>query len=245
MNKTKIEWVKNADGSQGYTINPVKGLCPMACPYCYARRMYKRFKRNPEIRFDESWIPDLANLKKPSRIFVGSTIELFGDWIKYWWLKTVFDFVLLYPQHTFIFLTKQPQNLIKWSPFPENTYIGVSVTDMPMLNTAINILPFIKAKVKYLSFESLLSWECPNSELSFVFEDSGINWVIIGQQTPVKKTTTPKIEWIREIVEAADKAGIPVFLKDNLRDLLIPEALMDDVFWESEKAKLRQEPPNG
>lgn len=28
MNKTKIEW---AD----YTINPVKGLCPMACPVCF------------------------------------------------------------------------------------------------------------------------------------------------------------------------------------------------------------------
>lgn len=30
MQKTKIPW---AD----YTINPVKGLCPMACSYCYAR----------------------------------------------------------------------------------------------------------------------------------------------------------------------------------------------------------------
>ena len=35
MNKTKIEWVKNNDGTQGYTINPVKGLCPMACPVCF------------------------------------------------------------------------------------------------------------------------------------------------------------------------------------------------------------------
>ncbi len=36
MNHTKIEWCD-------YTINPVKGLCPMACKdnqdkeYCYAR----------------------------------------------------------------------------------------------------------------------------------------------------------------------------------------------------------------
>ena len=28
------------------------------------------------------------------------------------------------------------------------------------------------------------------------------------------------IEWVREIVEAADKARIKVFLKDNLRPLL-------------------------
>lgn len=46
--------------------------------------------------------------------------------------------------------------------------------------------------------------------------DAGISWLIIGQQTPVSKKTEPKIEWIREIVESADKAKIPVFLKDNL-----------------------------
>lgn len=48
----------------------------------------------------------------------------------------------------------------------------------------------------------------------------GINWVIIGQCTPIKQSTTPKIEWLKEIVEAADKAGVRVFLKDNLMPLL-------------------------
>ena len=57
MNLTKIEWCD-------YTINPVKGLCPMACSYCYARRMYKRFKWNPEIRFLWSWDESLTRIKK-------------------------------------------------------------------------------------------------------------------------------------------------------------------------------------
>ena len=30
----------------------------------------------------------------------------------------------------------------------------------------------------------------------------------------------PKIEWVEEIEKAADKAGIPVFLKDNLLELV-------------------------
>jgi hypothetical protein len=34
-----------------------------------------------------------------------------------------------------------------------------------------------------------------------------------------KWTLQPRIKWVREIVEAADKAGIPVFLKDNLNPL--------------------------
>lgn len=42
MSKTKIPWCD-------FTINPVKGLCPMACPSCYARRRYKRFKWIEEL----------------------------------------------------------------------------------------------------------------------------------------------------------------------------------------------------
>ena len=48
---------------------------------------------------------------------------------------------------------------------------------------------------------------------------AGIDWVIIGAQTPFSKKTAPKIEWVKEIVEAADKAGVPVFLKENLKPL--------------------------
>ena len=44
-------------------------------------------------------------------------------------------------------------------------------------------------------------------------------WVIIGSQT--KPYKPPKIEWVKEIVEACDKAGIPVFLKDNLKPLIL------------------------
>ena len=51
-------------------------------------------------------------------------------------------------------------------------------------------------------------------------KEAGIHWVIIGQQTPVRKATMPKIEWIQEIVEACDKTGIPIFMKDNLLELV-------------------------
>lgn len=56
-----------------------------------------------------------------------------------------------------------------------------------------------------------------------------------------------KIEWIREIVETADKAGIPVFLKDNLNNLWQGEGeLGDDIpSWarDSNHEWLRQEFP--
>ncbi len=70
-------------------------------------------------------------------------------------------------------------------------------------------------------------------------EEAGINQVIIGAQT--KPYKPPRVEWVREIVEACDKAGIPVFLKDNLYDLFmnVPHS---DLFWE-DMSHLRQELP--
>ena len=43
----------------------------------------------------------------------------------------------------------------------------------------------------------------------------------------------PKIEWVAEIVAACDKAGIQVFLKDNLEPLLC-----DQPYAELEKSEL-------
>ncbi len=228
MAKSKIEWCD-------YTINPVKGLCPMACSYCYARRMYKRFKWNTEIRLDQEAFVGIDSLPKGSRIFVGSTMELFGDWVKEDWLSEIFNFISEYWQHTFIFLTKQPQNLAKWSPLPDNCWVGTSVThegygaDNHGCAGSITSLEDIDAKVKFVSFEPLLSGIQP-SFIEFV------NWVIIGQQTPVSKKTQPKIEWIQEIVKAADKAKVPVFLKNNLR---CRELLSQSWAWGNDK--LRQE----
>ncbi len=213
MQKSRIEWTD-------YSLNPIKGLCPVDCkdaqgkPYCYARRMYKRFKWNPEIRFE-----DVFNLSQnPARFFVGSTMELFGDWIKPEWMQSIFADVRYYPQHTFIFLTKQPQNLIKWSPFPENCWVGVTATDTYMAVKGLQCLDKIQAKVKFISFEPLLSQTCMTTSSL-----SDIDWLVIGQQTPISAKTQPKIEYIQEIVEAADKAGIPVFLKNNLQTLFDSE----------------------
>jgi protein gp37 len=136
----------------------------------------------------------------------------------FWWCKTNRD-------QTFIFLTKRPENLIKWSPFPDNCHVGVSVTDATMFIDAVNSLRNVTARVKFISFEPLLEringGECEGSRLDCL-KDAGINWVIIGQQTPVSKKNEPKIEWVQEIVEACDKAGVKVWLKDNLNKS-IPE----------------------
>jgi len=150
-------------------------------------------------------------------------MELFGEWINPDWLRWIFNRCREYPQHTFIFLTKKPENLKQWSPFPDNVWIGASATDDNKFWNALCSLRPIKAKVKFISVEPLLQWETSQSSVVYgalrVLDKFDINWLIIGQQTPVRKLTEPKLSWIREIVQAADKAHVPIFLKDNLKSV--------------------------
>ncbi len=92
----------------------------------------------------------------------------------------------------------------------------------------------------YISFEPLLERIVP------YFGKPGIKWVIIGGQT--KPIVYPNIEWVQEIVEAADKAGIPVFLKNSLRTTIhwaqcYAEPVVDVRGLLNEVAQPRQEMP--
>ena len=211
MNRTAIEWCD-------YTVNPVKGLCPVACEYCYARRMYKRFKWDETIRWDtRAWhepvdIDKLSRVQPdpPSRIFVGSTMELFGPWVSDHQRYRCIEQAIRHPMHTFIFLTKRPQELAK-QPWPSNCWLGVTAESPEHIRQRGGYGDWataVQAKVKFISFEPLLgpfAGRIPD----------GINWVIIGQQTPVRKSI--QAEWVLDIIHAADIAGVPVFLKDNLK----------------------------
>jgi protein gp37 len=166
-------------------------------------------------------------------------MELFGEWVKPEWLEEIFSDIRQHPQHTFIFLSKQPQNLRKWSPFPDNCWVGVSVIGEIAFKKAVVYLQNIDAKIKFISFEPLLERISTTEDIYYFLKDTDINLIIIGQQTPARKSTTPKIEWIREIAEAADKAEVPVFLKDNLRSILPEEVPL----FNKNQYELRQEFP--
>jgi protein gp37 len=250
MNKTKIEWVKNPDGTQGYSWNPITG-CLNGCSYCYARklaerRLKSRYLANKKVaplvngwlhkfedgevdsRYDNPFYPRewfdrreraLEN-KKPKGVFTCDMSDLFGKGIPESWTECVLETIKICPEHRFYLLTKQPQNLAKWSPFPDNCWVGVSVTGKEADGFAYP-LTRIKAKVKFLSIEPLLApIKIGNNGFTNSLQNAGISWLIIGQQTPVKQATMPKIEWIKDIVEASDTARIPVFLKNKLQPLL-------------------------
>lgn len=226
MSRTDIEWCRNEDGTKGWTVNPVKGLCPMCCSdgdgkeYCYARRMYHRFGWNPAIRYTPAAFDSVMRQGGPGqRIFVGSTMELFGSWVEPHVMPDILENVVgPFPQRTFIFLTKRPRELVQYSPWPDNCWVGASVTDDVMLTHTWRHLRDVKARVRFVSFEPLLSWGMPAEDTEWTLRDAGINWIIIGQKTPVGKDIP--ISWVMDIERAVGKVGIPVFEKDNMARLM-------------------------
>lgn len=221
--------VKESIGWADFTINPVKGLCPVDCKdnqgksYCYARRMYKRFHWNPEIYLETGSFVDLP--KEPARIFVGSTMELFGPWIKPEWMSYIMDWVRDWPQHTFIFLSKQPQNLPK--EWQGNCWVGVSATDRMQFLNGMWYLSAIQAPVKFVSLEPLLERMDFSQGVGEHLQNGGISWVIIGCQTPYNPKTAPRKAWIDEIIQVAKTTGVPYFLKNNLRRVMGNDLVQD------------------
>jgi len=195
MAKTRIEWTD-------YSLNPIKGLCPVDCrdsdgkSYCYARRLYKRFGWNETIRFEPEVMLDASAVIKPSRFFVGSTMELFGPWVEQEWIRKILFMCAKEEHHTFLFLTKRPGELKKYNPWPDNCWVGTTVTNLQDIDR-IKALQYADAKVRFVSFEPLQEWLSPNLRY--------VQWAIVGQRTPVRKSIP--IEWVWGIVTAAIDGG--------------------------------------
>ncbi len=100
--------------------------------------------------------PNFHAKRKKIGIFTCNMSDLFGIGIPEEWTQQVLDVIDKNNIDRFYLLTKQPQNLPAWSPFPQNVYLGVSVTNEEMLDRAIYYLKMVNAKVKFLSFEPLL-----------------------------------------------------------------------------------------
>lgn len=201
MQKTKIDY---AD----YSVNPVKGICPNNCWYCYARKMYKRFKWNPEVRLDLKCLDKIKKIKKPSKIFVGSMHDIIGFWIPDYWITKIINKIREYKKHTFMFLTKFPQRY-QYFKFPKNCWLGATITGEETEDEILNQywgLDKIKNK-KFISFEPLL-------KMPYCFYKH-IDWVIIGGLTG-HKYNRPGVA-INEILIWCFSENIPIFIKDNLK----------------------------
>ena len=234
MDKTKIDWCDS-------TWNLVTG-CLHGCKYCYARGIANRFgfhANEPDIKervlleipvsagkkvpypfdfqptFHKYRLNEYQN-KKRRNIFVCSMADLFGDWVPDSWIEEVFKACEKAPQHTYLFLTKNPGRYIELEknrrlPWADNFWFGSSVTQLSDKYTW-----FTKKKFHwFLSVEPILEDLGPmNADVPKP------EWVIVGAETGRRKEkVVPERTWIESLLEECRKYGIPIFMKSSLSEI--------------------------
>jgi len=151
---------------------------------------------------------DNYQAKKGRNIFVCSMADLFGDWVPDEWIQEVFKACEAAPQHSYMFLTKNPwryADLCRKGMLPTggNMWYGYSHTGQ---NTETPGWWNDKYNV-FISGEPLLGDAVPTLA----------KWVIIGAETGNRKNkVVPERNWIEDIVSDCQSKHIPVFLKTSL-----------------------------
>lgn len=178
---TTIQWVKNADGTQGKTWNPVTGCTKISpgCAHCYAARMAHRLAgrcgyppapNEFKVTLHPEKLSEPGKWRKPSMVFVDSMGDLFHPDVPDAFIEMVFLRMANFYWHTFQVLTKRAERMQQFvtaldakeiigdvvRPF-RNIWLGVSAENQKCADERIPLLLQTPAAVRLVSVEPMLS----------------------------------------------------------------------------------------
>ena len=208
--KSKIEWTENS-------WNPVTECDKYSagCKNCYAEKMANRlytmgqnkYKNKFQVTLHEDSLEEPLKWKKPSKIFVCSMSDIFHKDVPFEFVDKIFKIMHQADWHIFQILTKRSDRLFEYSTrilWPKNVWAGVTVEHKDYISR-IEDLRAVKAPVKFISFEPLLS-EIPYINLK------GIQWVICGGESGPHAREI-NADWVRGIRDMAVNQNIPFLFK--------------------------------
>lgn len=241
MQLTKISYLT-------HVWNPCSGCTPVSagCEHCYARRMHERglFGKQPfsEVILHPDRLDEPLRRKKPARIGVCFSGDLFHERVVDPFIDQVFAMMACAQQHTFALLTKRPERMLKYLtvhapggrhiwpaaqqvvmprgmfkpdtgwPLP-NCWAGVSVEDQATADERIPWLLRTPAALRYVSYESALG---PVGLANHFPHVHGMRndrfWVICGGESGPGARPCD-LAWLRSVVGQCKSAGVPVFVK--------------------------------
>lgn len=157
MTATSIEWVRGPDGSPGMSWNALRAErvghfqngkqvsahhCEHvneACKFCYAERINKRLgglpfkpghRKNYKFVVDEEKLTAPLRRKTPTRIFIESMSDTFGEWWPDEYIDQLYAVMALTPRHTYVNLSKRPERRRCYLNDTAHSVIGAG--DLPM-----------------------------------------------------------------------------------------------------------------
>lgn len=235
--------------------NPVTGCTKISegCKNCYAEKMARRLAGRcgyPEAphHFDVTLHPDRLDeplrWKKPRTVFVCSMSDIGHPDIPDGYLAAMLGVMSRTPQHTYLLLTKRPQNLSGitfYAPeigMGENIWVGVTIENQRQADERVPLLLQIPAAVRFVSCEPLLGpvdiseylpqWTADfgyhpgggqtpwTAEEETLIKSDGLDQVIVGCESgPKRRIDSNWWTQARAIKDQCVDAGVSFFLKQG------------------------------
>ena len=108
--------VNNMYGFIDGTWNPIKGLCPFLCVYCYMLAIFKRFKQNTTMRLEQKELQ--TKLDSGKFISIGSSTDMWSYPVESSWIAQVLDRCSQYPDNKYLFQSKSPKRFLEFLDHP-------------------------------------------------------------------------------------------------------------------------------
>jgi protein gp37 len=188
-----------------------------------------------EVRFHAAELLRPAHWRKPRRIFTDSMSDLFHERVTDEQIERVYHtMVCLADWHSYLVVTKRPHRAATWYDWingfglgpdgkardrgkicwgskerdwpPKNVHLLATCENQFRFDERIQYLLRCPAVVHGVSLEPLLEG------INFGPWISLLQWIVVGPETGLVRRTC-EYDWIRNIVEQAKAAGVPVFVK--------------------------------
>jgi protein gp37 len=170
------------------------------------------YEQGFDLRLVPEKVLEPARWTAPKMVFVNSMSDLFHQAIPDSYIDAVSAVMSGIRWHTYQVLTKRAQRLrsllsneLRDPAACEHIWWGVSVEDRKYGIPRIEELRLSPATVRFLSIEPLLE------DLGEI-DLRGIHWVIVGGESG-RGARPLRIEWVSNILEQCQAAGVPFFFK--------------------------------
>lgn len=253
---SKIEWTEA-------TWQPITGCSVKSagCKNCYAMKLAgTRLRHHPsragltqetsagpvwtgEVRFNEEWLRQPLQWKRPRRIFVCAHADLFHENIPDAWIDRVFAVMALAKQHTFQVLTKRPERMLEYLrrlgssakildtaaravgytfefdgkylvSWPlKNVWLGVTAENQEAADERIPLLLQAPAAVRWVSVEPMLGPISLDCWPIFGEDEKPLLHWVAGGGESGPHARAMNPDWARSLRDQCTAAGVPFLFK--------------------------------
>jgi DNA repair photolyase len=217
-NGNMYEWVS-------HTWNPIRGICPHACSYCFvSHTRAARFYTGP-LRLAEHELK--TDLGGGNFIFVGSMVDMWAEDVDKYFIQETLQRCRHYFRNDYLFQTKNPARFEQWkASIPQQALLAVTIESDNIYRSVSPGAPTVVDRCaaflavrwprKMVSVEPIMDFS-PN--FADWIKEISPEFVSIGADSKGHHLPEPPAGKVRELIAELEKFT-KVIRKENLRRLL-------------------------